>query len=170
MSLYLIIAAAIFAVNAAVTFNSKKVSNLQTLITLILFLPVWFAASMPLAGLGLQLLSGVGVYFLGLLIRKHIGGGVIRAFALAALWIPGIGSYLNFFVLATIAGTTIGWVIAKIQKSKDIDHYAAIALVSCAVILLFDYSKLPASESKTTAKAAVHQSDIPVLRGLSDSR
>ena len=170
MSLYLLIAAAIFAVNAGVTFASKTVTNQQFLVTLALFLGAWLGTGMPVNLLLMQIGTAAVIFVVGmvLFVKRIIGGGVARAFTMAALWVPGIASFLNFIVAAIIAGVVIGGLIAKAQGKEEIDHYASIAFACCVAIMMADYGKLPAKPKTIAAQTvSLTQGDIP-LRGLSE--
>ncbi len=163
---YFIAATAIFAVNAAWTFVTRKVDNRQTLITFTLFPICWIATGMAVSGLGMQLASALVFYGLGWMAIKKLGwgGGVARAIALAALWIPLSETLLTFLWLTPIVGALLGVALAKIEGTKEIEHYAAIILACCAGVMAYDAKNHPAYP--TTDK--VVEQTVDPLRGLSN--
>ncbi len=162
---YLIIAAAIFAVNAALTFATRVVSNLQFLITIAVFPLVWLGTGQTLAGLGTQVASGIVFFGLGALafFKLGFGGGVSRAMIMAALWTPVSGALLNLLWITPIVGVGLGALIAKIERTKDIAHYAALIFVCCSGILVYEHKN---AEPLKPNNMVAEQSNL-TLRGAS---
>lgn len=178
MTFYFIISALLFAVLAGITFHTKTVSHQQFFAGLLLFPIAYFVCGLPLANIPNHILAAVMAYVVGfiLYIKANIGGGVGRAFTLAALWVPTVPLLFNFFCLLFIIAGAVSLLVMMFRSSNSsdrIDHYAAMAMAVCSGFFLYQYSE--DTPSKLTAyqvqESAPPLPDVPALnlRGLSET-
>ena len=142
MTLYFIIAALVLAGAAGVTFKTKCVTHQQFFICVILFPIAYLISGLPTEGLIYHLSAAIVAYIVGWAIRlveRELGGGVIYAFTIAALWIPGLSLFWDYLVAALIAGMVLTVIVMAVRRSTSelVRDYAAMTLLTCSGFFLF---------------------------------
>jgi len=142
MTLYFIIAALVLAGSAGVTFKTKCVTHQQFFICVILFPIAYLICGLPIKGLIYHLSAAIVAYMVGWAIRfieRGLGGGVIYAFTIAALWIPGLSLFWDYLVAALIAGMVLTVIVMAVRRSTSelVRDYAAMTLLTCSGFFLF---------------------------------
>jgi len=175
MTLYFIIAIVLFAVNAAMTFTTKTVSTAQWGFSAFVFVLTYFACGLPLEGFLHQLAAGALCLIVGITLRAtaRIGGGVVRAFVIAGLWIPTWTLFFEYIVLATLVAGFGGALWSYIKKHDKIEHFAGIVLACCFGFFVYHYSeKTPERLLSTMQVYAAQTAPEPAiaLRGLASKQ
>ena len=150
MTLYFILAAIIFAVSAGMTFSTKTVTNQQTAICVFLFPVVYLACGLPLESLPTHIIAAAIAYAIGYLLylTADVGGGVVRAFAIAVLWVPGLGLLFNYVCLAMILGGVATLLVMATQgrNTQRIEHYAGVLLAVCSGFFVYQFAEGPSKK------------------------
>ena len=175
MTLYFLIAIVLFAVNAAMTFTTKTVSDAQLGFSAFVFVLTYFACGLPLEGFLNQLAAGALCLIVGitLIVTARIGGGVVRAFVIAGLWIPTWTLFFEYVMFATMVAGFGGAIWSYIKKSDRVEHFAGIALACCFGFFAYHYSeKTPEKLQSTTQVYAAQTVPEPAiaLRGLASKQ
>jgi Flp pilus assembly protein protease CpaA len=167
MTLYLIIAALVVCLSTALTFSSKVGTNKHLLVHLILFPIVYVACGMPLEQIGIHFLFVLLAFVAGFLafVIWKIGGGVARAFVIAALWIPGPALFFNYFVATLIGGGLLAVIACVFGKSDRVDHFATLVFACCSGFLIHQYDLQTKQPQKIVTAQTQIEYNIPRLRG-----
>lgn len=169
MTLYFILAAIVFAVSAGITFSTRAVTTQQSLICLLLFPVVYMACGLPLESLPTHIVAAAIAYMFGFLLRitVGIGGGVVRALALAVLWMPGLDLVYEYVCWAMILGgvATALTMLTKGRDTQRIEHYAAVILAVCSGFFVYQFTEGPSEDApKQEVQMTSTPSAEPTLR------
>ena len=74
------------------------------------------------------------------MLRFDVGGGVVHAFTLVALWIPQFSLLYEYICVTFIVGGAFS-LIAMYRRglNSSVEHYSAMAMAICSGFFLFHF-------------------------------
>lgn len=168
MLVYLLIAAAIFALKSGIIFATKKVSNSVLLLSLVAFHIAFFASGFPLAQLQSHYLAGGAAFIAAIILvaMRAVPGGFSRVFILVFLWVPGWELLFNHVAAILVIMGAISFFIAYVLKHQRVEHYCAFAMAIACGLFMFEAHKVRALDidSKPPLSAETQAVELDQLR------
>jgi len=161
---YPIISVAVFTVAALIALTTNKVTN-QMSVALIALFPL---AALLLPGapenLLYQIIAMLIAYVVGMIVFVKLGGGggVGRAMAIIALWVP-IASLWNVLTLALILGGVWGVVELVVLRSDPDKKSVPLAGLLFASLVFSHLSTSEFGRKLTAAESVVAEPETPEL-------